>query len=40
MNMIARAAAARWLQLPAFERGNAGLTAPSHALREEINDII
>ena len=40
MNMITGAAAARWLRLPAFERGNAGLMAPSHDLRERINDII
>ena len=37
---LAGAAAARWLRLSASERGNAGLMAPSHALREEINDII
>ena len=36
MNMITRAAAARWLQLPASERGNAGLMAPSHDLRERL----
>ena len=35
---LAGAAAARWLRLSAPERGNAGLMAPSHALREEIND--
>ena len=40
MNMITGAAAARWLRLPASERGNAGLMAPSHDLRERINDII
>ena len=37
---LAGAAAARWLRLSASERGNAGLMAPSHALREEINEII
>ena len=37
---LAGAAAARWLRLSASERENAGLMAPSHALREEINDII
>ncbi len=37
---IAGAAAARWLKLSVSERENAGLMAPSHALREEINDII
>ena len=37
---LAGAAAARWLGLSASERGNAGLMAPSHALRGEINDII
>ena len=37
---LAGAAAARWLRLPASERGNAGLMAPSHELRERINDII
>ena len=40
MNMIAGAATARWLRLPASERENAGLMAPSHDLRERINDII
>ncbi len=35
---LAGAPAARWLRLSAPERGNAGLMAPSHALREEIND--
>ena len=37
---FAGAAAARWLGLSVFERENAGLMAPSHALREEINEII
>ena len=37
---LAGAAAARWLKLSVSERENAGLMAPSHALREEINDII
>ena len=37
---LAGAAAARWLGLPAFEREKAGLMAPSHDLRERINDII
>ena len=37
---LAGAAAARWLKLSVSERGNAGLMAPSHALRGEINDII
>ena len=37
---LAGAAAARWLRLSASERENAGLMAPSHALREEINGII
>ena len=40
MNMITRVADARWLRLPASERENAGLMAPSHDLRERINDII
>ena len=34
------AAAARWLKLSAEERERAGLMAPSHALRVEINGII
>ena len=34
---LAGAAAARWLKLPAHERENTGLMAPSHALRTEIN---
>ena len=37
---LAGAAAARWLKLSPHERENAGLMAPSHALREEINAII
>ncbi len=37
---LAGAAAARWLALPAGERGNTGLMAPSHALRERINAIV
>ncbi len=37
---LAGAAAARWLRLSASERENAGLMAPSHDLRERINDII
>ena len=37
---LAGAAAARWLRLSAPERENAGLMAPSHELREQINDII
>ncbi len=37
---LAGAAAARWLGLPASEREKAGLMAPSHDLRERINDII
>ena len=37
---LASAAAARWLKLSVSERENAGLMAPSHALREAINDII
>ncbi len=37
---LAGAAAARWLKLSVSGRENAGLMAPSHALREEINDII
>ena len=39
MNTIT-GAAARWLRLPASERGDAGLMAPSQALREEINGTI
>ena len=34
------AAAARWLKLSPYERENAGLMAPSHALREQINTIV
>ena len=37
---LAGAAAARWLKLSPHERENAGLMAPSHALREEINAIV
>ena len=37
---LAGAAAARWLALPPEERANAGLMAPSHALREGINEIV
>ena len=37
---LAGAAAARWLALSAGERANAGLMAPSHALRERINEIV
>ena len=37
---LAGAVAARWLRLSASERENAGLMAPSHELREQINDII
>ena len=37
---LAGAAAARWLKLSAEERERAGLMAPSHALRVEINGII
>ncbi len=37
---LAGAAAARWLALPPGERANAGLMAPSHGLREGINDIV
>ena len=37
---LAGAAAARWLKLSAEEREKAGLMAPSHALRVEINGII
>ena len=37
---LAGAAAARWLALPAEERANTGLMAPSHALREKINAIV
>ena len=37
---LAGAAAARWLKLSPEERANAGLMAPSHALREDINAIV
>ena len=37
---LAGAAAARWLALSPTERENAGLMAPSHALREDINAIV
>ena len=37
---IAGAAAARWLALSPEERANTGLMAPSHALREGINEIV
>ena len=37
---LAGAAAARWLALPPGERENTGLMAPSHALRERINEIV
>ena len=37
---LAGAAAARWLNLSPRERENAGLMAPSHALREKINAIV
>ena len=37
---LAGAAAARWLKLSPRERDNAGLMAPSHALRERINWIV
>ena len=37
---LAGAAAARWIALPAEERENTGLMAPSHALRERINAIV
>ena len=37
---LAGAAAARWLALSAEERENTGLMAPSHALRERINEIV
>ena len=37
---LAGAAAARWLALSPGERANAGLMAPSHALREGINAIV
>ena len=37
---LAGAAAARWLKLSPEERADAGLMAPSHALREDINAIV
>ena len=37
---LAGAAAARWLTLSPEERANAGLMAPSHGLRESINEIV
>ena len=37
---LAGAAAARWLALSAEERESTGLMAPSHALRERINEIV
>ena len=37
---LAGAAAARWLALPQEARANAGLMAPSHAIREKINAIV
>ena len=37
---LAGVAAARWLALSPEERANAGLMAPSHGLRERINDIV
>ena len=37
---LAGAAAARWLALSPGERVNAGLMAPSHGLRERINEIV
>ena len=37
---LAGAAAARWLALPPEERERAGLMAPSHKIREEINAIV
>ena len=37
---LAGAAAARWLALSPEERANAGLMAPSHTLRERINEIV
>ncbi|MDE0702881.1 MAG: relaxase domain-containing protein [Rhodospirillaceae bacterium] len=37
---LAGAAAARWLALPPEQRQNTGLMAPSHALREGINEIV
>ena len=37
---LAGAAAARWLALSPEERANAGLMAPSHGLRQDINAIV
>ena len=37
---LAGAAAARWLALSPDARANAGLMAPSHAIRERINEIV
>ena len=37
---LAGAAAARWLALSPEQRANAGLMAPSHGLREDINTIV
>ncbi len=37
---LAGAAAARWLALSPEQRANAGLMAPSHGLRERINEIV
>ena len=37
---LAGAAAARWLALPPEERERTGLMAPSHALRQGVNEII
>ena len=37
---LAGAAAARWLALSPEERANAGLMAPSHGLRENINAVV
>ena len=37
---LAGAAAARWLALPPEQRANTGLMAPSHSLREGINEIV
>ena len=37
---LAGAAAARWLALSPEARGNAGLMAPSHAIRKRINEIV
>ena len=37
---LAGAAAARWLALSPEERANTGLIAPSHSLREGINEIV